>query len=41
MLFEATVKKTQVPAGWDLDSADFVNKMLKRKQEERLGFKGI
>lgn len=41
MLFEASVKKTQIPPGWDLEAADFINRMLKRKQEERLGYHGI
>ena len=30
-----------IPPDWDPMAADFVNKMLKRKPEERLGFNGI
>jgi len=32
MLFEGTVKKVQIPTGWHMDSAGFINRMLKRKQ---------
>lgn len=41
LLFEASIKKHMIPADWDPNAADFINKMLKRKPEERLGSKGM
>lgn len=32
--------KSQVPKGWSLESVDFVNKLLERKPDERLGAGG-
>ena len=33
LLFEASVKKHMIPSDWDPNSADFINRMLKRKPE--------
>lgn len=41
LLYEASIKKNKIPKEWTSDSADFINKMLKRKPEERLGYRGI
>ena len=41
LLFEASIKKHQIPGDWNPEAADFINKMLKRKQEERIGYRGI
>ena len=32
--------KTQVPAGWSMESADFINKLLERNPDNRLGCNG-
>ena len=32
--------KTQVPAGWSMESADFINKLLERNADNRLGCNG-
>ncbi|CAG9326673.1 unnamed protein product [Blepharisma stoltei] len=34
------LKKSDLPAGWSIESADFVNKLLQRKPENRLGTNG-
>jgi serine/threonine protein kinase len=34
------IKKDDIPQGWSIDSADFANKLLVRKQNDRLGFNG-
>ena len=34
------IKKNDVPRGWSLEAADFVNKMIQRKPQNRLGFEG-
>jgi len=37
---QAQIKRKDIPEGWSLEAADFINKLLQRKQEERLGFNG-
>mmetsp|Transcript_28402 Transcript_28402/g.28074 ORF Transcript_28402/g.28074 Transcript_28402/m.28074 type:complete len:310 (+) Transcript_28402:138-1067(+) len=34
------LKKSDLPAGWSIESADFINKLLQRKPENRLGANG-
>lgn len=34
------LKKKDIPTGWSLESADFINKCIQRKPELRLGFNG-
>jgi hypothetical protein len=41
LLFEASVKSHQIPQNWNPDSASFINGLLKRKVNERLGHSGI
>lgn len=36
----AFIKLIDIPDGWSEESADFINKLLQRKPEARLGFKG-
>ena len=38
---EIQIKKGTQPKGWSNDSVDIVNKLLKRKEDKRLGSKGI
>ena len=38
---EVQIKKDEKPNDWSNDSVDFVNKLLKRKEDKRLGSKGI
>lgn len=35
---QAAVSIEALPQGWSIESADFINKLLKRKPEKRLGF---
>ena len=35
------INLSEIPNGWSEDAADFVNKLLQRKPELRLGYKGI
>ena len=37
---QAQVKKNQVPPGWSVESADFINRLLQRKPANRLGLRG-
>lgn len=37
---QAQLKRSDIPLGWSLEAADFVNKLLQRKPENRLGFNG-
>jgi hypothetical protein len=34
------IKKSDVPEGWSMEAADFVNKLLQRKPANRLGLNG-
>lgn len=38
---QVQLKKKDVPQGWSLESVDFINKLLQRNPEERLGRNGI
>lgn len=35
------IKKEEIPKGWSLECADFINKLIQRKPMDRLGFNGI
>jgi len=35
------VSKSDVPRGWSLEAADFINRLIQRKREARLGYNGI
>jgi len=41
MARQVKLVKSQVPAGWSLEAVDFINKLLQRNPEERLGKNGI
>ena len=38
---EIQIKENELPKGFSLDCMDFINRMIKRKQEERIGFNNI
>ena len=38
---EAQIKESELPKGFSLNCMNFINRMIKRKQEERLGFDNI
>ena len=38
---EVQIRKYQLPKNYSLECMDFINKLIKRKQSERLGFVGI
>lgn len=40
MAKQAQIKPEEIPYGWSPESADFINKLLQRKPELRLGFTG-
>lgn len=40
MARQVSLVKAQVPAGWSMEAVDFVNKLIVRRPEERLGFGG-
>ena len=37
--FQAKIKKNEVVKGWSMESRDFINQLLQRKPENRLGSK--
>ena len=37
---QAQIRKNEVPEGWSLEAADFINKCLARKAASRIGFNG-
>lgn len=37
---QAQIRKSEVPEGWSMEAADFINKCLARKASSRLGFNG-
>ena len=37
---QVALKKSDIPEGWSMDGADFINKLIQRKQTNRLGFNG-
>lgn len=38
---QAKIYEKDVPSGWSFSSIDFINKLLKRNKESRLGYNGI
>ena len=40
MAKQVQVKKDQIPPGWSVESADFINRLLQRKPINRLGLRG-
>jgi len=38
---QAKIKNDEIPNDWSVNGADFINKLLIRKAEERLGYNGI
>lgn len=38
---EIELKRRDVPDGWSPEAADFINRLLRRRQEQRLGYRGI
>ena len=38
---QARLNESDIPNSWSLESADFINKLLKRKPDKRLGYNGI
>ena len=41
LLRQAEIKPNEIEENWSKESADFINNLLKRKPEKRLGFNGI
>lgn len=41
MTKQVQLKRKDVPQGWSLESADFINKLIQRNPKERLGYNGI
>ena len=37
---QIVINKLELPDGWGIESADFINRLIKRKQSERLGHGG-
>jgi hypothetical protein len=35
------LRENEIPEGWSYEAADFVNRLIKRKPEHRLGNQGI
>lgn len=38
---EVQLKFSEIPEDWSVDAGDFINRLIKRKPENRLGFNGI
>ena len=38
---QARLEESDIPYSWSLESADFINKLLKRKPTKRLGYHGV
>lgn len=38
---QAKISERELPMGWSTQVIDFVNRLLKRNKESRLGFNGI
>ena len=38
---QAKISERELPMGWSVQAIDFVNRLLKRNKESRLGFNGI
>ena len=41
MANQVQIKKFNIPEGWSETAADFINKLIQRKQTKRLGYNGI
>jgi serine/threonine protein kinase len=37
---QVAIKRTEIPPGWSIEAADFINKLLQRKPALRLGLQG-
>mmetsp|Transcript_48905 Transcript_48905/g.35998 ORF Transcript_48905/g.35998 Transcript_48905/m.35998 type:complete len:97 (+) Transcript_48905:128-418(+) len=37
---QVSIKRVEIPEGWSVESADFINKCLSRKPQSRLGLNG-
>lgn len=35
------MKKSELQEGWELEAADFINKLIKKNPKNRLGYYGI
>ena len=40
MAKQSAVKKDEIPEGWSIQAADFVNKLIQRRPKARLGWGG-
>ncbi len=38
---QVSIALEDIPEGWSIESVDFVNKLLQRRPEQRLGWHGI
>lgn len=38
---QVQIRKFEIPQNWTFEAADFINKLIKRKPADRLGYKGI
>ena len=41
LMKQMSIKEEEIPEGWTKESVDFINKLVIRKKENRLGFNGI
>ena len=37
---QALISKQDIPEGWSIEAADFINKLIQRKPAARLGWNG-
>ena len=37
---QVQIRKNEIPDGWSIESADFINRMIQRKPNNRLGVNG-
>lgn len=40
MAKQTVIKKSEIPEGWSIEAADFVNKLIQRRPKTRLGWGG-
>jgi serine/threonine protein kinase len=38
---QVQLRRSDIPEGWSIEAADFINKLLQRKPQHRLGFNGV
>jgi serum/glucocorticoid-regulated kinase 2 len=38
---EVQLRSSDIPEDWSLQAGDFINKLIKRKPENRLGYNGV